>query len=410
MSVTDQDQQLPSGRLYTRQFFQVFGAVILFMTAWSLQFHFGQYIEYLGGDVETLGWVMGISIVGTLSIRLRIGRWIDRLGCRPMWMAGTAAVAVSTASIQLTASLWLIVVLRTVTTMAFAAVMTTVAVFAAQIAPPKRRAESLGTLGMAGFMGMLAGATLGDVIFTGPTDTLFVYRIFFSASAICSLAAGVVMMLLDLPAMPGSTAESISVASDPLSAPSQLGIIRQHWPGVILLVGFIFTMMFCFHSSFLERLAEDRGFKNIKVFFLVYGPTAIVFRMVFRRTPERLGRTRTVSMGLVLVAGGLLWLVGIDAQWQLVLPGLLMGAGHCFIFPSMVDLAAERLPPEHRGTGTSLILGAGDLGLLTGFILLGSVIDRSGYDVALIGLAGAFAGTAAVFAYCRREHVWPRSA
>ena len=87
-------------------------------------------------------------------------------------------------------------------------------------------------------------------------------------------------------------------------------------------------MMFCLQVSFLERLAEARGFKDIKVFFLIYGPTAMALRVVFRRVPQLVGRSRTLVGGLVLMTVGLLCLIGVRSQWGLVLPGLLMGAGH----------------------------------------------------------------------------------
>ena len=80
-----------------------------------------------------------------------------------------------------------------------------------------------------------------------------------------------------------------------------------------------------------------------------------------------------------------------------------MGAGHSFVFPSMVDLAAERLPAERRGLGTSLILGAGDLGMLIGFMSLGEVFDRFGFDAGLVALAAVVLGATIVFAATRRE-------
>ena len=85
-----------------------------------------------------------------------------------------------------------------------------------------------------------------------------------------------------------------------------------------------------------------------------------------------------------------------------------MGAGHSFIFPSMVDLAAERLPLEHRGTGTSLILGAGDLGMLIGYAALGEMIVTFGFDVSLNILAGTVLLSAVVFGVARRKDVYGR--
>jgi predicted MFS family arabinose efflux permease len=400
------DGALPSDRLYTPLFFRVFAAATVFMSAVSLQFHFGQYIGYLGYGVDTLGWLLSLATVGTLMIRLQLGRWIDRFGYRPTWVGGALVVATATALMQLSTSLWVLGALRLLTVMATAAVMTTVAVFAARVAPPQRRAESIGSIGLAGFTGMILGASLGDVVFSGPSDSIIPYRVFFTGSAACALLSAVIILRLRLPAGGGV---AIGAGSGEAGRPpSILRVLRAHWPGMILLVGVVFSMVFCLQMSFLERLAEQRGFRDIKVFFLCYGPTAMTLRIVFRRVPERIGRTRTLVAGLTLLSVGILLLVGADSQARLVLPGLLMGAGHCFVFPSMVDLAAERLPHEHRGIGTSVILGAGDLGMLIGFAVMGQLIDAFGFDKALVALAATiFAGTV-IYALSRRKAVFGR--
>ncbi len=395
--------------LYTARFFQVFAALMLFMTGVALQYHFGQYVAFLGHGVDTLGRILSISMVGTLLIRLQLGRWIDRFGCRPTWVAGTILMALAVGAIQFTEQLWLIVVLRAVLTMAMAAVMTTVAVFAAQMAPVERRAESIGTMGLAGFLGMMVGSTLGDWIFSGTTESLTSYRIFFSTSATCGVLSGGIMLFLKPVALTGPNASrEARIAPLTKPAPTTIRVILRHWPGMILLIGVVFSMVFCLQLTFLERLADERGFKNIKVFFLVYGPTAITLRIICRRVPEQLGRTRALLGGLLLMAIGVAGLVGTQSQGQLVLPALLMGAGHCFVFPSMIDLAASRLPPEHRGVGTSLILAAGDLGILTGYFVLGELIDSFGFDRALMVLVAIVLSAAGLMAYTRRRIVFSR--
>jgi len=394
---------LAPDRLYTARFFQVCAAVTVFMTGVALQFHFGQYVEFLGHGVDTLGRVLSASMIGTLAIRLRIGRWIDRFGCRPVWLVGTALVAAAVGSMQLTSSLGAIVVLRMLTTMATAAVMTTVAVFAAQIAPPTRRAESIGTIGLAGFFGMMVGPALGDWIFAIDPSSSTPYRIFFSVSAACSLLAGAVM-LWPVPSgriSQGAASEG-SVLSGGRGRAAQWRVIVRHWPGTVFLVGVVFAMAFCVQSLYLERVADLRGFRDIKVFFFVYAPAAMALRILFRRLPERLGRTRTLLLGLMLMSAGLLALAPVHSQSGLVIPAALMGSGHCFVFPSMVDLATYRFPAEHRGTGTSLILSAGDVGTLLGFALLGEFIESWGVNVALVALATLVLLGGGVFAIARR--------
>lgn len=378
-------------RLYTRVFFQAFAASGLFMTGVSLQYHFGEYLAHLGLDVHAIGRVMSAGVLGTLLIRLHIGGWIDRLGPRRTWWMGTLVVAAAVAAMQFTSRLGLIILLRMISQVAVAAVLTSVAVFAAHLAPPPRRAESIGTLGLAGFTGSIVGPTLGDWIFAGGPPTAASFHLFFTAAASCSLLAGLVMMRINLPDPAGE------LASAHASRPPLRRLLREHWPGPILLVGLVFSMVSCLPSVYLERLAEAAGFHDIKVFFLVYGPTAITLRIVFRRLPERIGRPRTLCLGMTLMAFGLLAMCGAQRQAQLVLPALLMGAGHSYIYPSMIDLAADRLPPRFRGTGTAAVLAAGDLGMLLGYTVLGELIGRAGFDAALGFLAIAVLVALAVF-------------
>lgn len=366
--------------LYTRSFFELFAAAAVFMTGVALQFHFGEYVDFLGHGVDTLGRLMAVGMFGCLLIRLHIGRWIDRFGCRPVWLIGATVVAGAVAAMQYTADLSVLAVLRVLAAMAQSAVMTTIAVTAAQIAPDHRRAESIGTIGLAGFTGIIIGPLLGDWIYRDGASVA-ACRVFFWTTAGCSLLSGVMMAL----AWQGRSSQEPDSA--PASVRSQISVIAGHWPGPVLWVGMIFGIVYSLQSSFLERLASARGFHEIQAFFLAYAPTAMSLRVLFRRVPERIGRGRTLIGGLLVHACGLLCMVGIQSAAGLILPGILMGIGHCFLWPSMIDLAAGRFPNAHRGTGTAVILGASDLGMLIGFGALGELIEAAGYDVAVATLA-----------------------
>jgi predicted MFS family arabinose efflux permease len=307
---------------------------------------------------------------------------------------------------QFTEHLWQIAVLRATMQMATAAVMTTVAVMAAQMAPPLRRAESIGSMGLAGFTGMMVGPTLGDWIFAQGVESIVVYRVFFCASAVCSLLAGGLMFMAPVTGL--SSSKPVALTPHDTRGSSQLRVIRANWPGTVLLIAMAFGMAWCVQSMFLERLAEDRGFENIKVFFLTYAPTAIVLRVLFRRVPQRIGRTKTLAGGAVLFVSGLSCLTLVRSEAGLVLPALLMGAGHCFIFPSMIDLGAAALPTAYRGTGTALVLACGDLGMLIGFGSLGELIDTFGFTAGLLALAGVILFATSAFTFARRAVVFSR--
>ena len=386
--------------LHTPLFFRVFAAVMLYMTGVSLQFHIGHYFAHLGHDVDLLGRVLAVGAAGVLLVRFQLGRWIDTAGCRRIWLVCMVTTALAVGLMQFTTSVAGLVALRLMWNVSQAAVMTTFSVFAGLIAPPHRRAESLGTMGLSGFVGMTIGPTLGDVIFATLGGGATAFHVFFTASALCSLAAAtVVFFAVRLPdGLEAQRAQRVREMATPapikVDSPAHdrreplIGLLWRYLPASILPIAIAFHMTFCLQMSFLERLAAERGFDNIKLFFLTYAPTAIVLRIAMRRLPEQIGRRSTVLLGAGLFLAGLMFLLGVQREVGLILPGILMGAGHCFIFPSMIDLCASAYPREHRGLGTSLVLGAGDVGILLGFAILGGTIAAVGYDWTIVGLGG----------------------
>ena len=163
------------------------------MNGFALQFHFGQDLGFLGHKVDGHGWVMSAGVIGTLIVRLHIGRLIDFFGVRRTWFVAALIVSGTVGLFPLTTKLSAIVALQMIATVARAVVMTSVAVFAAQLAPPARRAESIGMLGLAGLLGIMIGPTLGDVIFEAGTETIGPYHWFFGISAACALASALIM-------------------------------------------------------------------------------------------------------------------------------------------------------------------------------------------------------------------------
>jgi predicted MFS family arabinose efflux permease len=79
-----------------------------------------------------------------------------------------------------------------------------------------------------------------------------------------------------------------------------------------------------------------------------------------------------------------------------------MGVGHCFSYPFVVDLAAERMPPEHRGVAVALILGIVDIGFLLGNVIWGQMIERFGFSVTMTAIAAVNVAGAAYYGFAER--------
>lgn len=377
--------------VYSLQFFQVFLATMLTMTGVSMQFHFGEFVAYHGYSEAILGWITGIGACGSIALRPYAGAWVDRVGCRSSFLVTAACAAAANFAFQFADSFTSICLLRILMVASNATFLTTVAVYSAHVAPPLRRAESLGTIGIGGFLGMITGPAVGDAIFANHANLPDAFRTFFTVVAAVSLLAGVAVLNLRSP------------AHDPHpQTPPFWTLARRHWPGTILLVPVVFSATLTIHMAFLERYAHHRGFDDIRWFFFVYGPTAIALRVLCRRVPQHVGRSRVCVAGLMVMGVGMLLLPLVRTQWHLMLPAMLMGAGHAFVFPSMVDLAAEAMPLRHRGVATSIALGSGDVGFLLGGIAWGQLIEWRGYEITFVVVTALLWSVALLYGWTRR--------
>ncbi len=353
--------------LYTRQFFQVLFAATLTMTGVSMQFHFGEYVSSLGFDVSELGQLMGIGIVGSLLLRLHIGIWIDRFGCRRCFVTAAIVGASANVSFQFLDNYFAIAAARIVMQSAVATFLATVAVYAAHVAPAERRAESLGTIGIGGFLGIMVGPAIGDFVLHSESLAGHRFMWFFCLVGVFTLGAGLLVANLSIRWEHEHDDEHV------------LSVLRRYWPGWVLLPPIVFAAALTVHMYFLERYVEYRKFENLRWFFVVYAPSAIAIRLFFRRLPQQFGRRRICTFGLLLMGAGLLLFIPVNAEWQLIFPAVVMGSGHSLVFPSMVDLVAERMPMRFRGLGTSMALGAMDVGFFGGGFAWGGLIKHHGF-------------------------------
>lgn len=381
-------------RLYTPRFFLLLGVLFAYMCGFGLLVHLGKYVIKLGGDVGTLSWIFGLGMLGSIPARPFLGRWIDRVGCKPVLLVATMLAAVIVLSFQWFADIRAICALRIALQLTQAALLTSVAVFAAHIAPPRRSAESLAMLGMGGLAGIMVGPVIGDIVFRGPEASDATYALYFTLGAALLVCSCFLVILTAAPRRvdhPSGGRESIT------------RLMIRHWPGPLVVMGLSLALVQTIPMLYIERFVTARNLGGVTCFFVAYAPTAIALRVCLRRLPYRIGRRRTLIFGYLAYVLGMLLLTQVHTAGGLVLPAIIMGAGHCFSYPFLVDLAAEKMPPQHRGVATSVILGAIDVGFLISFVLVGQLIKHHGFNVALVTAAGLASVGVAYYAWSQRR-------
>jgi MFS family permease len=347
-----------------------FAAQLLMWTALAVLFRYADFVHVLGGTEVHLGWIVGVGMVGSVVMRLSLGRWLDRYGPRIVWVTSLAVLATTClAHAEVTDCHGLAVyVLRmlfmTASAGAFGAWTT---VIVTRFHGP-RMPEVLSILGSAGFIGMMVGAHLGDAVYAGKevsrhqTDLMFLLAAIFTCTVI-PLAWGATRG-------PKPSARRRRLPMIPL--------LSRYQPGMVLLVGLVAGAALNQPAVFLRPFAAELNIPQIGLFFTVSSLTAVASRVVLRGLDRWLGLPRVILSGLALMVLAQVLFLAVHRPWQLAVPALVFGVSQSILSPMVIAAGVMTYPPRYRGLGSTLILATFDLGQLLGAPLAAVVMQASG--------------------------------
>jgi MFS family permease len=401
------NEELP-GRLYDRTFLIAVLSQMGFVLGNTLMTHYGRWIEYLGGDAAQVGWVMGLGAASAVICRPWLGQLINRLGPRTTWAIGYVLFAIGVVPNMLISdglldqgmgiSLYLF---RACMALGAAFVFTSSLTYVTHLAPRHRRTEVIGILGIAGFVGMMIGPFVGDMLLDRPDRDRGDFAILFLAAG-----SAVVIPLLLLLFLPRPEKTRVEQSGGLVQF---VRLCRRYWPGPVVLVclafGFCMTVPFVFLPTFVDQRGITLGsWSTIGVFFWVYSCWGIFLRVVFRRLPERIGRHNVLYAGLTAMVLAMLMYYRIDPErpWTFLLAAWMGGTGHGLLFHTAVSLTIDAFPSEVRGTGTALATMFIDLGMVGGPPVLGIIAKRTGYQEMFL-VIGAVVAVIGIFYACWRR-------
>ncbi len=359
----------PAKSLYDARFWAAFIANTLVNAGVALLYWYADFVRFLGGAEWHLGWIVGVGMIGSLAARLWLGTWIDRFGPRRVWLISVAALAtVLVSHVAITSHSGVpIFLLRIAYSSALAGVYSSSVTFISMRSPRPRLAEMVGMLGTSGFVGLVLGTQIGDLLFSGQRFEQMQITGMFIAAGMLTVAGG----LFSYCATIGQSAPTRR------RMPPVLWIVRRYQPGSILLVGAAMGAGVAIPATFLRPYAAELGIPRIALFFTVYAPAAIATRIATRRMFERFGVPPMVLFGLTALALSQILFLVVRSEWQLVVPGVVYGMAHAVLFPGIIAGGSSTFPDRYRGLGTTVMLAMFDLGQLVGAPIAGGIIHFS---------------------------------
>ncbi|MFF9081862.1 MFS transporter [Streptomyces rubiginosohelvolus] len=391
-----------------------------------------------GASQSTILWIINIYTLGLAALLLPLGAVGDRLGRKPVLVAGLVVFGLAGGVAGLAPSAEVMLVARLFSGVGAAMIMPITLAVITSTFPEEERGRAIGVwtgvAGGGGVLGMFLSAALVDV---ASWRWLFVLPLVLGAVAL-------VMTLRSVPDSRERSGHGFDVGGALTSVVAVVGLIfvlqegpERGWTapvtllslvvGVVAAVGFVAWELRRGEGALLDvRLFGERALAGGSVTLLVvFGvqagifvvlfpflqavlgwsgllstlalmPMAVLMMLASGLAPQlagRIGARATMATGILLAGAGLALMAGIvsvDGGYLSVLPGMLaMGLGMGLAMTPSTEAITGALPRERQGVASALNDVTREFGTALGVALLGALLSagyRGAIDDRLAGI------------------------
>lgn len=319
------------------------------------------YLQKMGGE-EYVGFIIGLFTVSAGLSRFWSGQLADRIGRVKIMLFGTLVTAVCGVLYIYTLTVTSFLLLRLIHGLSTGWRPVGATAYLADVAPPHRRGEAMGFLGVAGTTGMALGPYFGSVL-----QEEWSYEAMFIVSSILGLVSMVITFFLP--------------ESKEHPEKFKLRHLNVFGKGPIL----DFSLMPTFITTLLETFAfgviismspilmADLGFKYEGVFNLLFVSVSLVLRFGAGKWSDKFGRIPILRIGMVCLVASMVMLTFTATRSTVLIAGILYGGSIGFNRPTIFAWTAEAAHPARVATALSTMLLALEIGIGAGAFLSGEI-------------------------------------
>ena len=378
----------PRERIFSRDFsLAILANLFSFTSMYLLLATLPLYVVAIGGSVTDAGIVLACFTLTAVVVRPWIGRLSDRRAKKTIMLAGAVVLAASSLLYEPAHSVPLLMAVRVLHGVGWAAFGTAASALAADLAPLSRRGEAMGYFGVGMNVAMAIGPALG-VFLIGRTG----YGALFLTAMVLSAAAAL------------TTAGIAEPRRDPSAAAPRRGWRSFILPSALFPSAVLFTNALTYASvvALLPLFAEEARLGNPGLFFTVFSVVVLVLRGPLGRLSDRRGRVVVVAPGLLVTFVALLVLSQAESQAALLVVAVLYAIGVGAAQPTLMAMTIDRAKPQERGAAMGTFTTAMDLGIGIGSVVWGMTAQAFGFPsmyvaagvMGLVGVAVLLAGNA----------------
>jgi MFS transporter, DHA1 family, multidrug resistance protein len=364
---------------------------LLFVALFQVLVGFGVVLPILPGFVRSLGGgpiEMGLLVTVWAAAQFLFspywGSLSDRIGRKPVFLAGLAGYCVAFLGMALASTYWHLLLARVLGGLLSAATIPVAQAWIADITPdPAERGRRLGLMGGAMNLGFITGPALGGLL-----APLGVQTTFLVVAGLAALNAAAAWALLPEPPVrlaprPAITrAEMIRAAlSRPLSTFSAVAFISTYGGSTLFsMLGYFMMNRFDAGPGLIGAVFTTEG-------LWATGIQAFGVGLAIRR----FGAARTVRFALLLGVAGFLLLAWSPNLFAVFAAAVLVSSALSFLRPTITAMAADRTTLE-QGVTMGVLTSFDSLGRAVGPIVAGGLYAASPW-VPFAGAAVLYLGS-----------------
>ena len=337
--------------------------------------------ETFGADKHTIGTVLfGYSVLALIA-RMFSGYIVDSFSRKRVLLVCFFFFSLFFVGYIAAGSLLLFAIVRTLHGAPFGATTVANSTMAIDVLPSERRTEGIGYYGLANNIASAISPSVAIWIFHATHD----FNILFWLAMLIALGGMLIVATVKVPAKP-------VVKDKPTISLDRFFLVKGTGEALTMAC---FSFSYGVVSTYVaiygrEQLGVEGG---AGTFFLLLSLGLILSRLQGSRALRQGRLVHNAAVGVSVSLMGYMLFAALHNEFGYYAAALVIGLGNGHMYPAYQNMFVNLAPHSQRGTASSSILVAWDVGLGIGVLLGGLLSEKWGYSIAfwaawLVNLVG----------------------
>ncbi len=332
----------------------------------------------LGASLAIAGVIVGMFSFVALFARPFSGIISDRMNKKIVFIASTALIGLSLLGYTISTSVTALIFFRILHALAFSVSGIVNLSLVSKLIPRKRLGEGIGYFGLGQIVATAVGPTLG--LYIGEKYGL----------SVSFLIAGLIMLCVSalMFTLPNTERKKEKYQKEKKKLCISDLIAMSVLPYAFF--GAVFSMLNGVIGSYLVLLGDERGIRNISLYFTVNAISLIFVRTFAGKICDKYGLSTVIIPAFVFACIASMFIGYAQTLTVILIASALYAFGQGSGQPSIQAECIKLLPEEKSGVATSTYYIGADLGQGIGPMLAGIIASAWNYKVMFIACAGVF--------------------